>query len=83
MNLSEGNLEEPFWLETDEESYDNEETEEIHWVKLSLSLYLVDLRILESIMQAAAICTHPSFSICPSIFCNFEGTMIPVACQIN
>ena len=29
-NLSEGNLEEPFSVETDEESYDDEETEEIH-----------------------------------------------------
>ena len=29
-NLPEGNFEEPFSVETDEESYDDEETEEIH-----------------------------------------------------
>ena len=60
-NLSEGNFEEPFSVETDEESYDDEETEEIHWVKPSASFHLVDLRSLETSMQAATTCTHPSF----------------------
>ena len=53
-------------METDEESYDDEETEEIHQVKPSASLYLEDRCILESNMQAAATFTHPSFSICPA-----------------
>ena len=70
-------------METDEESYEDEETEEIYWVKPSASLYLVDPRILESNMQAAATCTHPNFSICLSILCNFEGTIISVAHQLN
>ena len=81
-NLSKGNFEEPFSVETDEESYDDEGTEEIHWVKLSASRY-PDPHILESNMQAAPTCTHPSFSICLSIFCNFEGATISVACQMN
>ena len=80
-DLPEGNFEEPFSVETDEESYDDEETEEIHWVKSSASLYLADPRILESNMQAAT-CMHPNFSICRSIFCNFEGAMISVAYQM-
>ena len=41
-NLSKGNFEEHFSVENAEESYDDEETEEIHWVKPSASLYLVD-----------------------------------------
>ena len=48
-----GNIDEPFSVETDEESYDDEETVETQWVKPSARLYLVDLRILESNMQAA------------------------------
>ena len=35
-------------METDEESYDDEETEAIHWVKPYASLYLIDPRNLES-----------------------------------
>ena len=38
-NLLEGNIEEPFSVKTDEESYCNEETGEIHWVKQSASLF--------------------------------------------
>ena len=83
INLSGGTFEELFSVETDEEIYNNEETEEIHWVKPSASFCLVDQRILESNMQAAPTCTHPSFFICLTIFCNFDGAMIAVAYQMN
>ena len=55
-NLLEGNFEEPFSVQTDEESCDDDETDEVHWVKPPASLYLVDPRILEANMQTAAIC---------------------------
>ena len=70
-------------METDEERYDDEKIEEIHWVKPSASLYLAEPRILESNMRAAPTCTHPSLSICGSMLCSFKDTMISVACQMN
>ena len=43
-------------MENDEQSCDDEETEEVHWVKPSTRLYLVDPCTLEANMQTAAIC---------------------------
>ena len=57
-----------FQCETDEESCDDEETEEVHWVKPSASRYLVDPRILEANMQTAAICKEFCLAVFPFFF---------------
>ena len=43
-------------MENDEKSCDDEETEEVHWVKPSARFYLVDPRTLEASMKTTAIC---------------------------
>ena len=55
-------------METHEESCDDDETDEVHWVKPSASRYLVDPRILEANMQTAAICKEFCLAVFPFFF---------------